>query len=332
MSDRTTLGTVAEPAREDELRQAKEQLASGRFEEGMELLFAEFAARRRRVDNTQWDTYCASVRDDGSLMQMLLESPLTRRAYTKPRGYAGDAVLMDLIYGRAGAHDGPLSKVGRAILHCEYNAQGSRSVRSRCELIAQEIDRAAECVHRPDVLAVACGHLREADLSTAIQTGRFGTFIALDNDVESLREVDRCYKGLGVTPRIGSVRDLLTRRKEMGSFDLVYATGLYDYLNQKTARALTSVLLTTIRPGGKLVVGNFAPDMHDIGYMEAVLDWRLVYRNEAQMADLMPNGGTGNTTISREVHGNIVFLHAKKDLHERGVPTFPARHDMRPLS
>ena len=41
-----------------------------------------------------------------------------------------------------------------------------------------------------------------------------------------------------------------------------------------------------LRPGGTLLVGNCTPDCRDIGYMQAIMDWRLLYRDEAQMRSL----------------------------------------------
>src|SRR6185436_19111629 len=53
---------------------------------------------RAHLPADEWKTVCEEARQH-SLHDLLLESPFTRRAYSKPRGYAGDAVLMDLIYG-----------------------------------------------------------------------------------------------------------------------------------------------------------------------------------------------------------------------------------------
>ena len=77
-----------------------------------------------------------------SLHSVLLESPFTRRAYEKPRGYAGDAVLMDLIYGFAAAGD-DLSPLGGMLYGYEFDSPCFQSVRTRRAILAREIDSVA---------------------------------------------------------------------------------------------------------------------------------------------------------------------------------------------
>jgi len=52
--------------------------------------------RRSQLPPGEWQAIGEEARRH-PLHKLLLESPFTRRAYDKPRGYAGDAVLMDLI-------------------------------------------------------------------------------------------------------------------------------------------------------------------------------------------------------------------------------------------
>jgi hypothetical protein len=37
------------------------------------------------------------------------------------------------------------------------------------------------------------------------------------------------------------------------------------------------------RPGGMMLIPNFLTGVRDSGYMEAFMDWRLIYRNHADM-------------------------------------------------
>jgi len=298
------------PVRELEsaLTRAKELLAGRRFDEGMDLLYASLGDCRKSLDQASWFRCCENVRSNQSLMEVLLESPFTSRAFYKPRGYAGDAVLMDHIYEPVRTGASGISDIGRSILSWEYDAPGCKSVRARRQIIAQAIDYVSQRVERPNVLAVACGHLREAELSTSIQSARFGTFMAIDSDPESIEEVERCYQRFGIRAETFSVKGLIARRKDFEKCDLVYASGLYDYLNDRTARLLTSVLVSMLRPGGRLLVGNFAPEMRDIGYMEGIMDWRLIYRSNIRMAALVPTQRGVTARTWRDPYANIVFL------------------------
>jgi extracellular factor (EF) 3-hydroxypalmitic acid methyl ester biosynthesis protein len=66
-----------------------------------------------------------------------------------------------------------------------------------------------------------------------------------------------------------------------------------------------------LRPGGALLIGNCTPDRRDIGYMQAIMDWRLIYRDEPEMLSLsrrIDPVHVGAATTFREPHQNIVFL------------------------
>ena len=112
---------------------------------------------------------------------------------------------------------------------------------------------------RASDVAIAAGHLREAILSAAIRRRRTGRFVALDADAESCAEVQRCYARYGVESVIASFRTLLSRRSWSGQFDLVYSTGLFDYLSQRTGARLVATMFDMLRPGGQLLVvdGDF---------------------------------------------------------------------------
>ena len=125
------------------------------------------------------------------IQKRLHESPFSRRAYLKPRGYPGDAVTIDYTYGL-----NPLDRAsgfGRALYEWEYDSACCRSVRSRRDFTARGIDETALATPRARVLSVACGHLREASESHAVREGMLGEFIALDQDSDSLAVVAAEY-------------------------------------------------------------------------------------------------------------------------------------------
>src|SRR5262249_5614371 len=53
---------------------------------------------RRDVGPAEWTRLIADVIAPHPVVAQLLEEPFTRRAFEKPRGYAGDAVMLDLAY------------------------------------------------------------------------------------------------------------------------------------------------------------------------------------------------------------------------------------------
>ena len=164
-------------------------------------------------------------------------------------------------------------------------------------------------------MAIAAGHLREANLSTAVRRKRIGRFVALDSDPVSLQEVDRAYGSYGVETVPSSFAVLITNRLKIGKFDLIYSTGLFDYLSQNTGRRLVTTMFDMLKPGGELVVANFLPGIRDIGYMEAFMDWKLIYRRRQEMVDLtaeINESEISHLALFAEENRNIIFLRVAK--------------------
>jgi extracellular factor (EF) 3-hydroxypalmitic acid methyl ester biosynthesis protein len=147
------------------------------------------------------------------------------------------------------------------------------------------IDDAAAIKPNARVLAVAAGHLREADLSIALQRGKLREVVALDQDAKSLEEVDLRYttQGMPITTVCAPIRDVISGRYKVEDFDLIYSAGLYDYLDASTAAMLTHRLFRGLNPGGKLVVTNFLHGTPDLGWMESLMDWYLIYRTQDEV-------------------------------------------------
>jgi hypothetical protein len=220
--------------------------------------------------------------------------------------------MMDYVYGlgeavEAASHS---TSLGRAIFRFTCERPASRAVRYRRTLIANLIDGIAE-KGAARVLAIASGHLREVELSSAVRERRLEEFVAFDQDPASLEVVSREYGHLGVTAMQGSVRQILSGKVELGCYDFVYAAGLFDYLSEPAARALTYRMFAMLRPGGRLLVPNFLPGVRDIGYMEAFMDWHLIYRDHATMRALaasLPSGEIADCELFNDSAGAIAFL------------------------
>jgi extracellular factor (EF) 3-hydroxypalmitic acid methyl ester biosynthesis protein len=278
-------------------------------------LFLGLRARRLNSALDEW-LECVQVCRRHPLMKLLHQDPFTYRAFSKPRGYAGDALMMDYIYGREEGYPLPeATRLGQLIFDFTTSAPASEGVRARRAHVAEMIDRLAERVARPQVMAIASGHLREAELSSAVRRGRMERLVALDADAMSLAEVDRAYGRHGVITVPAKFRALLTGKLDLDRFHLVYSTGLFDYLEQPVAQRLVSTMFQLLLPRGRLMVANFLPGVRDVGYMETYMDWRLVYRTRQDMADLtaeIPEAEIRDVRIFSEDQRNIVFLEVRK--------------------
>jgi hypothetical protein len=287
-------------------------LAGEQVDEAMAELFLGLQAHRLRAGDQDWEEYVGRCLAH-PLCGLLHQDPFTARAFRKPRGYAGDARLLDFIYAREEQWPIPegTSALGQLVFNYTTAAPAAEGVRARREFIANLLDDLADEMARPTVLSVAAGHLREVLLSAAVKRRKLGRYLALDADKDSLEEVKRAYGYYGVEVLAASVRQVLSGRVQLPPFDLVYSTGLYDYLPQATAQQLTRNLFALVRPRGRLVVANFLPGIRDIGYMESYMGWRLVYRTRLEMLDvaaLIPEAEVRDIRLFSEENRNILFL------------------------
>ena len=139
------------------------------------------ALRTARMKSTYQDwTKLAQQALDHPLRDVLHQDPFTYRAFAKPRGYAGDAVLLDFIYGREEGWPVPenTSEIGKKVFEFTTRSTACEGVRARRGFVADVLDELVDETPRPHVLSIACGHLREAHLSSAVKRRKIGKLVA----------------------------------------------------------------------------------------------------------------------------------------------------------
>jgi extracellular factor (EF) 3-hydroxypalmitic acid methyl ester biosynthesis protein len=98
--------------------------------------------------------------------------------------------------------------------------------------------------------------------------------------------------------------------ERLSRLDLVYSTGLYDYLTPPVAARLTRRLYGGLRAGGRLLVGNLAVASDTTWILDYVLDWPLIYRTEHDLLEF----GEGlapvpaSLAVTRDETGRCLFL------------------------
>lgn len=243
------------------------------------------------------------------------------RALEKPRGYAGDYEMMNQIYRNE--LDGE-TYFDRLVHKYGVNEFSSLSVRYRKEYLMMKIDEVASSRDHITVGSVACGPAREVVdylLRVDVEKSHRYTFVLMDQDMEALMNARRnigdiiLRRGLKCEVYFVpvSVKNFLEQNEAAVAmkdvkFDLVYTAGLYDYLTQPVAQALTGELLKIVREEGHLIVGNFHPSNPTKTISELVADWRLIHRTEADMLALIGDGIVKSKALHFDDQGIDVFL------------------------
>lgn len=278
----------------------------------MAWLFRFLESARRSLAPSEWQTYCRHVFQRHALVRELHQSPFSRRAFEKPRGYAGDAVMIDMVYEAERLALG-LPEPARSIFGVELLTTGGDAVRARRDRMAAILDELPTLRPKPRAASVACGHLREAQRSRSVQEGLFGELCAFDQDERSL-----CLVGLEQHDRArvrhGRVREIIDGTTRLVDYDLIYSTGLYDYLPDVSAAALTRRLFDGLATGGRLVIANLTPVFGVAAYIEAVADWWLVYRAARDMTGVLAHvdrEAIASVDVYEE-HPGVAFLEVVK--------------------
>ena len=277
-------------------------------------LAGELHELRSRLPAHSWRQWAEAQVRGHEVYRVLLEDPFARHSAERPRGYPGDAELLDYIYesGNIRPMLEQASHLGRRLYDYTHKAPAPAAVHTRLEMAIAEIERLAGEGGRPHILSVACGHLREAPRLASLREGTLGRFVALDQDPLSLALVRREWGERGVEVREGSARGLIRNgREELGQFDFIYALGLYDYLSDEAGRRLLAAAVDMLNPGGRVWIANFAENLWSTGYMEAVMDWWLVYRSETQlasMADYVDRAKIASQRVFFEPGRNVAIL------------------------
>lgn len=275
---------------------------------------ALLALRRAVPDGPAWR---AAISTDSflELRTALREDPFAKRAAAKPRGYAGDAILLDYAYRLIEPPTGTTA-MGRRIFDMTTNSPGSRSVRARKQQVSQWIDNLSKAFAHPRIASIACGHLRELSCSAAFQGRALGEFVAIDQDPESVRSVSEHYDPTTVTARCATVKEFLSGETAAGPFDALYAAGLFDYFDDDVATRALIGMLRMVRSRGRVLIANLTPLLIDIAYMEGVMDWWLIYRTEEQLralarraAEIVP----AQIRTFRDLLGSVAYAEFVRD-------------------
>jgi extracellular factor (EF) 3-hydroxypalmitic acid methyl ester biosynthesis protein len=267
------------------------------------------------------------------LMPILASCLLHKRAYEKPLGYAGDYRMMELCFADEPVGEGLF---GRFLFSISQRSSLFRAAVARERVLREALHGAVQKrgggTDPLRVLAVAAGpgiELRRW-LHETRTLDRPVQLILLDQDrgahESAHRELtrillERHHGMLPVTVRClhFSVSQLIRPRtpeekavvsEALADLDLVYSTGLYDYLPDPVAQRLTKRLYSLLRPGGRMLLGNMVEGPDITWIMEYALDWAILYRTEQDMLRLGQSLGSRppRLTVTPDATGGCVFL------------------------
>ncbi len=231
------------------------------------------------------------------LRSLFMPAPFIHRIFFKPSGYPGDYEMINMVHRNDLEGKNPLDKLLNKYASSIPIAQ---AVRKRTEFFTNEIKNIAQKNSSAKVLSIASGPALEFEMLLKKYPKLVDdvSITLLDQDINALRfSQENLYKTRIETQskvnidfihkNIGNYLKELNRNKTRENFDIVYASGLFDYFDFRTSKFVIKYLLKQTRPGGKIIIANLSKDGHDHRtILEFVGEWYLTYRSKEDMVKL----------------------------------------------
>jgi len=270
-------------------------------------------------------TAAAKQYTEAHLTQELLSSAIWRQAYTKPRGYCGDYVVMNHIYDGRPVGDTTFARLAQALA-----VRIGEFVVRRRDLVHSAIE---ETIRRErsgsgtTIVSLGCGPAREVADFAATRVGAMTpvTFVLVDHDEEALRfageSIAAALAEPGSHPRLrAELRKLSALRllrdvppaRAFGDADLIYSAGLFDYFSDRTCRVLAQRLYEALRPGGALLLGNMKAGTDMIWPLYFIADWPLEYRTAERVMSWASDLPGAEVSLRTETTGYDYLLTVRK--------------------
>lgn len=216
--------------------------------------------------------------------------PFFDRSYGKLRGYPGDFETIEVIYN---CRPGGADLRARIFDDCYLWTVAARAVRNRLAYLVGRLGEgvqawAAQGIVPARVLSLGSGPGRElALLADDPVFSEVAAVTCLDLDSEALRfarsRLNGRMNGRMTYLRGNALRFARSPDRPTQPFHIIYAAGLFDYLNADQARQLIEDCHGLLAPGGRLLIGNFCAGLpaNERILIEWLLEWYLLYRDEA---------------------------------------------------
>lgn len=251
----------------------------------------------------------------------LMRSRFAERAYYKPKGYAGDFLMMEHIYANTPKGDG---RLGEIVDKFCLQRPGSLAIHGRRKLLKDQLgaisSENAKQGKSTRIMNLACGPNRELfDFLGECQHSELIEALCVDIDPEALQYTNQ---HVNIFPHRASIR-LMSENvikwalgrvtHQLGKLDIIYSAGLCDYLEPRLFKALIKQCYNHLNPGGTLLLGNFTA-YPDSLFLDKLLKWELIYRNEEELRELFSDTPFDDSVdiVSEQTRVNL-FAVARKE-------------------
>jgi chemotaxis methyl-accepting protein methylase len=200
----------------------------------------------------------------------------------------------------------------------------AEAVRDRRELLAEQLELLSGQRKQREgsirIMNLACGSCRElfdflvrCDYSEKIEA------LCVDIDPDALHYANRKVNVVSHRATVRFMNENLVKwslgrvRHDFPPQDIIYSAGLTDYLDRRIVVKLITRCYEQLKPGGVLVIGNFSQSNTYRAFMDHIVSWRLIYRDETELRELFAESPFGRNIdlLSEEQQVNSFALATK---------------------
>jgi ubiquinone/menaquinone biosynthesis C-methylase UbiE len=232
----------------------------------------------------------------GESMQSL--KTLQGHVCMKPYGYDGDFEIIDKIYSNYHSEILVFKKWDSFF----QSQDACVAVRNRKSFFINMLNQLEQ---GSKILNLGCGPCKDL-LDYSIQNTKKLSFVNVDIDQKAI-DYSKIILKDAESINYEFIKVNILKYIPDQKFDLIWSSGLFDYVNDNTFVHLIKRFVSFLKPEGKLVIGNFNKMNNSLEYMEYG-DWFLNYRDENKLFDLTKNITSSRINIDYEPLKLNLFL------------------------
>jgi extracellular factor (EF) 3-hydroxypalmitic acid methyl ester biosynthesis protein len=258
-----------------------------------------------------------------ALHPLLLRAPFVYRTFAKPLGYAGDYEMVNQILGDP--RQGPnayFQIINTVFLKCAVAEAHRNRINILVKYLSDIADQAPDGSPPLRILNIACGPAVEVQRFVAEYSNPSKlSFTLLDFSQTTLDYtkscIDKNLKIRNIKSNVNyihdSVHELLKRSTknkffpEEEKYDVIYCAGLFDYLSDKVCTRLLEYFHQRTVKDGKILFTNVHSSNPQRNGMEHLLEWHLIYRDEASFESLYKTLNIKNTKTYTDITATNIF-------------------------
>lgn len=236
-------------------------------------------------------------------------SALISRLQNWPRGYPGDFETIEYLSSEA-RREAARTVEGA----CEYYAitcaaaqQHRNKIRHQADILRQTI----ASIPSARILILACGGCPDVELAVGSPIEGEFELVLNDADADALSYARRRLAHIQehISERKSDVLRLLRQHASLGTFDLIVAGGLFDYLSDKQVVCiLRTAMCGLLRPRGRFFFTNIAHRNPYRLWMSYLADWHLVERSPTDINRLAIEAGVRESPEVRYDQSGLALL------------------------